>query len=469
MAGLECGKFDLSNLPQDELIALDDIIWLKAQVEERIILIDERPHAVIIFSNKVNAGLCENNKQVNKRIANFTQAAVTDSSTPSSGGSGSDSHKAEAISPSATGPSEKANKALGASDFNAMGYEPPPVIPAAAVIPMKSNVKTYGPYTSSNFNTSFGGTSIETNPELCPWVFGSIALMNTTGSSLVESKALGLVKAENGSVTIPGLPISGLSQLGAQIGGAGPNLSGMNFTFGSNGISTSYQFSTYTPKFGSLTNSQVDKIKSIAKNRQEQLKFLRSQAILQNKIGRQLQKIRKVANEAGNGNINLPANAKNTVHRLLMGEIYPVAVTASGETASQNKTVVAMGSLEKGSVEMVEEYSSKAYMSLDGIFGPVSLDGDGLLPRFTKYEPGCHKASPIQPHPPLARYEDEAEKDGGLDQYNLEIDQEHTNPLTNDFADGEHHHDGEGKGHVIDIVGREPEVPIAGFSEEMSR
>ena len=458
MAGLECGKFDLSNLPQDEMIALDQTIWLKAQVEERIVIVDGRPHVVIIFANKVNAGLCENNKAVNKQIAHMTQTVLTDNSDGSGSGSGNgSSHQAQAISPAATGTTQQMENALGASDLNAMGYEPPPVIPAAAIIPMKSNVKTYGPYTSSNFSNSYGGTSIETNPELCPWVFGSLALMNSTGSALVESKALGLVKAENGSVTIPGLPVAGLSQLGAQIGGTGPNLSSMNFTFGSNGITTSYQFSTYTPKFGNLTNSQVDKIKSIAKNRQEQLKFLRTQAILQNKIGRQLQKVQNAANQGGKGNLNLPANNKNTVHRLLMGEIYPVTTSAT----TQNKTVVALGSLEKGSVEMVKEYNKKAYMSLDGIFGPVSLDGDGQLPRFTKYEPGCHKASPIQPQPPFSLYEEI--EDNGLDQYNLEIDQEHTNPLTNDFSDGEHHHNGAGKGHVIDIVGREQEVPEDGL------
>lgn len=461
MAGVECGKFDLTNLPQDEMVVLDQTIWLKAQVEERIILVDNRPHAVIIFSNKVNVGLCEDNKEVNKQTAHATATLLADDSSPTTGSS--EPHKARAISSDATETAREAQNALGASDLNAMGYEPPPVIPSAAIIPMKSNVKTYGPYTSNNFNTSFGGTSIETNPELCPWVFGSIGLMNTAGNSLVQSKALGLVKAENGSVTIPDLPIGALSQLGARIGATGPNLSGINFTFGSNGITTSYQFSTYTPKFGSLINSQMDKMKSIAKNRQEQLKFLRSQAILQNKIGRQLQRINRAANGNNNGNLALPPADQNTVHRVLMGEMYSIGITKEEATTRQNKTVVAMGSLDKSAVEMQKEYEKKAYMSLDGIFGPVSLDGDGLLPRFTKYTPGCHKASPIQPQPPFARYEDDAEKAGGLDQYNLEIDQDHTNPLTNDFSADGHHHEGSGKGHVIDIVGREQEVPEDGL------
>jgi len=457
MAGVECGKFDLDGLPQDEIIALEQVLWVKAQVEEKIFIVDNRPHAVIIFPGQVSVGLCENNKGVNKQIGHFTQTILDNSN---SSGSNSAEHKAEAISSSATSSTLEAQKALGASDLNSMGYGPAPVIPSAAVIPMKSNIKTYGPYTSSNFSSSFGGTSIETVADLCPWVFGSVALMNSTGSAMVESRALGLVKAETGSATVPGLPIAGLSSLGAQINGTGPNLSGMTFTFGSNGITTSYQFSTYTPKFGNLTNSQIDKIKSIAKNRQEQLKFLRSQAILQNKIGRQIQQFNRALDKAAKDVLQKPANDKNTVQRLLMGEIYEVSVTTNNETTSQNKTVVNIGSLEKGSVEMREEYDKKAYMSLDGIFGPVSLNGDGDFPRFTNYETGCHKASPLQPQPPFSTDE---ELSSGLDQYNLEIDQDHTNPLTNDFGADDHHHEGPGKGHTIDIVGREDTVPENGL------
>ena len=36
MAGVECGKFDLDGLPQDEIIALEQVLWVKAQVEEKI-------------------------------------------------------------------------------------------------------------------------------------------------------------------------------------------------------------------------------------------------------------------------------------------------------------------------------------------------------------------------------------------------------------------------------------------------
>jgi len=462
MAGVDCGKFDLANLPQDEMVALEQTIWLKAQVEERILIVDDKPHVIIIFPNKVNAGVCEDNKQLNKQVAHATNCLTNNSNPSPSSSSGSEStHKARSISDKeeVVSTSTSAQTSLGASDLNALGYEPAPVIPTAAIVPMKSNVKTYGPYTSSNFNSSFGGTSIETNPELCPWVFGSVSLMNSAGSSLVESKALGLVKAETGSVTIPGLPVSGLSTLGAQVAGAGPNLSGMTFTFGSNGISTAYQFSTYTPKFGNLTSSQIDKIKSIARNRQEQLKFLRSQAILQNKIGRQIQKINNGVRGNDKGNLKLPKGDKNSVQRLLMGEIYGVTSTKEETTTTQKKTVVALGTLEKGSVEMLKEYEKKAYMSLDGIFGPVSLKGDGSLPRFTKYTPECHKASTIQPQPPFSLNEEPE----SLDEYNLKIDQDHSNPLTNDFAAEGHHHSGAGKGHVIDIVGRESTVPNDGL------
>ena len=77
---------------------------------------------------------------------------------------------------------------------------------------------------------------------------------------MVESSAIGLIKSETGSVTIPGLP--DLGSLGATVGSSGPNLSNITFSFGSSGITTSYEFRTYTPKFGGLNRHFLDKFKT---------------------------------------------------------------------------------------------------------------------------------------------------------------------------------------------------------------
>jgi len=188
---------------------------------------------------------------------------------------------------------EKARTAVDIRSINALGFQGTAVIPSAAIIPMKSNIKTYGPYASSNFGSSCGGTQVEVNTDLAPWVFGSIAGMNGAGQSVVESTAIGLTKAETGGITIPGLPVPKFTQLGAALGSGGATLSGMNFTYGSGGISTSYEFRTYTPKFGGLNRHLIDQLKDVSRNRTEQLRFLRSQQILINKTNRKIQRFQR--------------------------------------------------------------------------------------------------------------------------------------------------------------------------------
>jgi len=351
--------------------------------------------------------------------------------------------------------------AADAHGLNNMGYQPAAVMPSAAIIPMRSNVKMYGPYASSNFGNSAGGTQVTVDNDLCPWVFGSTAAMNSAGSSIVESSAIGLIRAESGSITIPGLP--DLNSLGSTVGASGPNLTNINFTFGSGGVTTSYDFKTYTPKFGSLNRHFIDKFKDISRNRQEQLKFLRNNQIVQNKIGRKIQNAkRKAALEN-----KLPGdNREASLQRVLVAEMYD---WDGAENNQSQRTVVGTNTLSKSVNDMVYDYDKKAYMSWDGLIGPVSLSGAGGLPRYAVFNPSGHKSSPISPQPPFSVSGDCSDKQLVHEQYNLEITQNYSNPLTNNFSDGDHHHNGPGAGHAIDILGRGSEVPESGVITNLYR
>ena len=52
MAGVNCGKLDLTKLPQDEIITINKQTWLKADVDEKIYIIQNKPHVVIKSVNK---------------------------------------------------------------------------------------------------------------------------------------------------------------------------------------------------------------------------------------------------------------------------------------------------------------------------------------------------------------------------------------------------------------------------------
>ena len=375
MAGINCGKIDISQLPEEEIIAINNNLWMKADVDEKIYIWRNEPNVVIKFSDSCTQTICPDNQNIIPSLlflatglrkeddANGTNNVDRDTSrefTPTTVSQGVDPNVLA-----------EAQKALDAHGLNNQGTQQAVIMPSAAVIPMKSNIKLYGPYASSNFGNSAGGTQVISDADMCPWSFGSIDAMNAAGRSIVQSSAVGLLRSETGSITIPGLP--DLASLGATVGGGGPNLSNINFTFGSSGVTTSYEFRTYTPKFGSLNKHFIDKFKDIARNRQEQLKFLRNNQIVQNKIGRKIDNARR---RVANAN-KLPAK-QPSVQRVLVGELYDW----EGSDSKSQRSIVGTDTLSKSAAEMVFDYDKKAYMSWAGLIGPISWRGDGGLPRY---------------------------------------------------------------------------------------
>jgi hypothetical protein len=474
MAGLdECGQLNITQMSYDNIVVSDNksLVWVKAEVEEKIFIYNDTPCVVIKFDAPCLASMCTDAASLPKALigaadnlgimdkcgnnGNNANPAYSQS-TSLDMNSGKDL-KARTIRKQTTEEQQKAvldqaKTAVDIRQINNQGFQAAAVIPFAIAIPMRSNILTYGPYASPNFGSSNGGTQVETNGELCPWVFGSIASMNEAGESIVNSSTIGLIKAETGQVTIPGMPISSLSSLGVALGGAGPTLTGMNFSFGSNGITTSYDFRTFTPKFGSLNRHILDKIKDISKNRTEQLRFLRNNNANFNKALRKLKTFTDRF-ESKQGDDQKGALDKNSMDRVILGEIY------DWQSKGQ-RTIVGGTTLAKSVGEMIYAYDKKAYMSWDGLFGPISKAGDGDLPRFAAYETGCSLSSSDLPQPP---YTIKDNFNQGLDEANVNISQKYLDPLTNKFEKDQHHHSGEGRGHSIDLVAHDETVPTQGL------
>jgi hypothetical protein len=349
---------------------------------------------------------------------------------------------------------EAATAGLDVSSTNKYQLIPSAVLPSVAAIPMRSNVVTYGPYFSGNLGNNSGGCNAEQNTDLAPWVFGSASTMDTAGALLANTAQMGLTQAETGSLTVVGLPQ--LAYIGTVING--PNLTGITTNFSSSGITTTYNFQTFTPKFGDLAKSAVDNMKNMARNRQKQLQFLRNQAIMTHNINRKLKRVNNVAkNKLADKNVADGAS----LQRCIMGDIYDWYDQPSGPS---QRTVVGTDTLSKSVLELRYDYEKKAFMSFDGLFGPVSKGGDGGLPQFADYdhstdsESNRTNAAPMAPQPPFSK--DGADSaDITMDQYNLEINQKYLDPLSNPVSSNSHHHEGDGAGHAVDIVGRGEEPP----------
>jgi hypothetical protein len=463
-------KLNLENISADEYLVNNNgtTAYVKGEVGEKIYKIGNIPYVLLKFSDACLTTLNDTEAQFPSAFLAVAEA-LKNSTLISNSSPGSQSLDSTEVSEDLLGmlsgttssPAnyicgvpiqanvEAATSGLDVSSTNKYQLIPSAVLPSVAAIPMRSNVVTYGPYFSGNLGNNAGGCHAEQNTDLAPWVFGSSSTMDAAGRILVNTAQMGLTQAETGSLTVVGLPE--LPYIGTVING--PNLTGVTTNFSSSGITTTYNFQTFTPKFGDLARSAVDNMKNMARSRQKQLQFLRNQAIMTHNINRKLKRVNNTNNKPADKNVADGAS----LQRCIMGDMYDWYDQDSGPS---QRTVVGTDTLSKSALELRYDYGKKAFMSFDGIFGPVSKSGDGGLPQFADYyhdtTSGSDKtnAAPIAPQPPFAK-----DANSSMDQYNLEINQQYLDPLSNPVSSTSHHHNGDGAGHAVDIVGRGEEPP----------
>lgn len=265
---------------------------------------------------------------------------------------------------------------------------PPLVIPDAVAIPMVSNLHSYGPWKSAGFDVNSGGVEFLQDPDFNPWLFSSSDKMNAFAQDYVDKKNYNKTEIETGSIKFPGFPDIKLGFLEN-----GPNLTNITVNVGSNGVTSTYQFRTFTPKFGSIKSLQkkalIDNFKEIRK--------------IHTTVNRNKNRDQKIQNRTG---VSLPSVLQNkrdeegTLQRVLIGEAYPFSImtdllysrdslgnkipgTAIPYVAATGyRTVVGTDSLSKSVLELRYDYKKKAFMSMDGLFSPVA----NIRPYFVKQE-----------------------------------------------------------------------------------
>lgn len=459
MGVIGCGQIDLRDVPENEKIVIGGVAWVAADVSEKIYFYNNRPYCVMSISQAAYATICNNSTGIPAAISMAAAGSnIFGTSSGGTGGSGQTPENSTDRVSDTTQPGldeSKMSKMAASVDYSSMnkyGFMPAALLPSYGAIPMKSNIRTYGPYASSNFGSA-GGTNVEKNTDLAPWVFGSAAGMHGAGTSMANVGVAGLTGTETGSLTIPGFPIPSISNLGDALSSAGASLTDLNFSYGSTGVTTTYNFKTYTPKFGTLSRHTIDRIKEAAKYRTEQLRFLRSQQIDINKVGRKLVRYSRAASRGISGRTSSDRGSRSqaSLQRLLIGAGYPWENLGSGGNIP--RFVVGASELGKASAEMTTEYATKAYMSLDAFFLPVSKAGSGGYSKFAinKRRTGANKAHPLPAQPAVGRSKQYA---SSMDEYNLDINIGYLDPLTNPGDDAHHAGDKTDTGHTIDIIGK---------------
>lgn len=377
-------------------------------------------------------------------------------------------------------------------------------MPVAAAIPIKSNVHTYGPW--SNIGPP-GGTKLEQNAGPVPWEYGSYAAMNLAAEELMEAGITNTQVVEVGSVTVAGMPtlplgaelnsanlFAGINLIEGRsatynpyngsfagnsfsylylsapsygwVGNYGPNITSIDINVGEE-VTTTYSMRTFTPKFGRFSELNASRLKQIGQNRLKLLK--ETNARIQNNTSIAIDSNQKanigqrVATAIRKSETANRKYATQTPHEFLVGELLlPNSGSIYGSGGMRPRALVGTYS-SKDIQAALAAYEKKAYMSMDGLIRPISMGGDGGLPRYS-IPTGSGNLDSTLRYLVSTGYEVLGTSSGtGIS--NL-ITIRELNPFTNpagyDWSELSTKHAGT-MGHEIDALGRGTEYPTGGL------
>lgn len=157
---------------------------------------------------------------------------------------------------------EISNYSTFENEMMAMKYLPRVVRPFKVSIPQKSTRYSWGPWYS--FSTKIGKAEVEQNSQLKPETFGDARLMDKAAFALAYAGTADLYASESGSVDLAEFPQYNIAD---RFDTNGPYITKMDISVGAGGITTKYQFSTWTRNFGKIAKYNIDRIAQINKDR----------------------------------------------------------------------------------------------------------------------------------------------------------------------------------------------------------
>lgn len=378
-------------------------------------------------------------------------------------------------------------------------------LPDAACFGMRSNILTYGPWYNPG---PPGKVLVERDTGLVPWEYNGYTALNTAGQYRADLAVNNMQVGEMGSIQVAGYPTL---PLGAEIGaiaggffGAGTNLienrsaslnqfvGGDNplfvqyggFTYGGSwtgiygpnvtnisvqvapeGITTTYNFRSFTAQFGRFSKANAERIKQIG---QQRIKAVRELNLAQLRrrtnlvsFGRQLDAKERVR-ERGDGK----HFQNNSPHSLMLGYVHP------GFSGENLRTCVVTQEMSEIARDMSDEtWPNTAVMSWDGLIRPIQIGnvGTGILGTFApqSHNAGNMKNASRAMYPPVFKNSSSVEISITGAENNLEITSRHLNPF---FIPGALKHvDATGDcGHDINVIARSSNSPLPSVSIPIS-
>jgi len=160
---------------------------------------------------------------------------------------------------------------------------PSPVYPDMAVLPLRSEERCYGPWSSitiggSSYSSLTASEKAKTqvggkiefvkDEELAPWNYGGYTYMTYQGENACQLGMSAQLTSERGGFAIASTP-SGIS-LGNFLTNSGPVVTNINISFDAAGAAkTTYAMQSYTQSFGKIQKQRSDEIKKLSRLRKQ--------------------------------------------------------------------------------------------------------------------------------------------------------------------------------------------------------
>lgn len=243
------------------------------------------------------------------------------------------------------------------------------ILPHTAVIPLLSNISTYGPWYASGAN---GKLNFEQDESLVPWNHGGFVSMNNVAQAKVDSSISQFQESETGSVNFPGVPAI---NLGAQLSAGGPHITSINVNIGEGGASTTYNMSTWSPQPYKMRKSFADAQSRMAQTAQKIRRDYRQKI-------RNDKQIATVAKKKAKFKQTTSTKKPGSSAMFLSGQSTPVK-------SGYMDTTVVIQTHDLLSSQLGEEYQNKAACSLDTIFHPFATDSDNAPSGWPSFRTGA--------------------------------------------------------------------------------
>ena len=139
----------------------------------------------------------------------------------------------------------------------------PPAItyPTSFGIPQQSNTYSWGPWYAFS-GSAPAQTEVVVDESLVPETFGSTQLLDSAAFAIAGAGLSNSVQNETGTVEVTGKPTFNIAD---RVQGGGPYISGLDLNVGVDGTKVTYKFNSWSPQFGRMAKTNIDRIAKIRK------------------------------------------------------------------------------------------------------------------------------------------------------------------------------------------------------------